>query len=51
MKIPLAMIFVPSIGGISHNLEENTSNEDMLQGVKVLQEVLEKLAGCILHRP
>ena len=43
MKVPSAMIFVPSIGGISHSFEESTSFEDMLLGVDVLEKVLEKL--------
>lgn len=43
MKIPSAMIFVPSIGGISHSQNENTSVEDMVQGVELLENVLEKL--------
>ena len=50
MKIPSAMIFVPSTDGISHNLEENTSNGDMLLGVEVLEKTLEKLAGYTSHR-
>lgn len=34
--IPTAMLFVPSIDGISHAFEENTSDEDLVFGLKVL---------------
>ena len=33
---PSAMIFVPSIGGISHSPEENTSIESLAEGANVL---------------
>ncbi len=42
-KVPSAMIFVPSIEGISHSMEEATSLDDMARGVEVLERVLEKL--------
>lgn len=35
-KLPVAMLFVPSIGGISHHWTENTSDEDLALGVTVL---------------
>ena len=35
-KIPAAMLFVPSIGGVSHHWAENTSDEDLALGVKTL---------------
>lgn len=41
-KIPSAMIFVPSIGGISHAMAEKTSEEDMVRGVELLEKLLEK---------
>lgn len=41
---PTAMIFVPSIGGISHNPAEETNLEDLVEGVKALAESLHKLA-------
>lgn len=37
-KIPAAMLFVPSIGGISHHWAENTSDEDLAMGFRVLYE-------------
>ncbi|MDN6626095.1 MAG: allantoate deiminase [Pisciglobus halotolerans] len=41
---PTAMIFVPSINGVSHNPAENTKLEDLVQGVKVMAETLYQLA-------
>ncbi len=41
---PTAMIFVPSIGGISHNPAENTKFEDLIEGVKLLADTLYELA-------
>lgn len=42
--VPTAMIFVPSIKGISHNPEEHTAAEDIVQGVQALAEALKELA-------
>ncbi|MGB4610653.1 MAG: allantoate deiminase [Saccharofermentanales bacterium] len=42
--VPTAMIFVPSVKGISHNVEEYTKTEDIVQGVKALAEGLKRLA-------
>ncbi len=36
--MPAAMLFVPSIGGISHHWTENTSDADLATGVRVLAE-------------
>ena len=36
---PTAMIFVPSIGGISHNPQEYTRDEDVVNGAHVLLDV------------
>jgi N-carbamoyl-L-amino-acid hydrolase len=35
-KIPASMLFVPSIGGVSHHWAENTKDEDLALGVEVL---------------
>ncbi|WP_053955183.1 allantoate deiminase [Inediibacterium massiliense] len=43
-KVPTGMIFVPSIGGISHNPAEDTKLEDLVQGVKTLYQALYELA-------
>ena len=34
--MPAAMLFVPSINGISHDFAENTSDEDIVRGCQVL---------------
>ena len=34
--MPVAMLFVPSIGGISHALDEDTSEDDLVTGLKAL---------------
>ncbi len=42
---PTAMVFVPSIGGISHNPAEDTRPEDLAAGAEVLLHSLLELAG------
>ncbi|WP_409227336.1 allantoate deiminase [Gudongella sp. SC589] len=44
LKVPTALIFVPSHKGISHNPEEYTELSDLVEGVKILIETLYKLA-------
>lgn len=41
---PAAMIFVPSKGGISHNLAEYTADADLIAGANVLLDVARKLS-------
>ena len=36
--MPSAMLFVPSIGGISHHWTEDTKEEDLVIGLRVLAE-------------
>jgi N-carbamoyl-L-amino-acid hydrolase len=36
--LPSAMLFVPSIGGISHHCAENTRDEDIVLGCQVLAD-------------
>lgn len=36
--MPVGMLFVPSIGGISHAFEEDTAEDDLVTGLKVLAE-------------
>jgi len=43
-KVPTAMLFVPSIKGISHNPAEDTAMEDLVTGIDVLESALFKLA-------
>ena len=40
---PTAMVFVPSVGGISHNPAEYTSPEDLIAGTNILLHVLFRL--------
>ncbi|PVZ87286.1 allantoate amidohydrolase [Serratia sp. S1B] len=42
--IPTVMMFVPSIGGISHNPAEKTALSDLSEGVKILAHTLYQLA-------
>lgn len=42
---PAGMLFVPSVGGISHAPEEFTRSEDVCLGVQALAEALVALAG------
>jgi len=43
---PSAMIFVPSIGGVSHNPKEHTPDQDLVAGANVLLDVAAKLAAA-----
>jgi len=38
--IPSAMLFIPSIGGRSHDIVENTSTEDIILGCQVLADAV-----------
>ena len=42
---PTAMVFVPSIGGISHNVRERTEPRHIAAGAQVLADVTVKLAS------
>ena len=45
-KLPVAMMFVPSINGISHHWSENTSDEDLVLGAQVFTDgIAEALKG------
>ena len=41
--MPVAMLFVPSIGGISHAFEEDTYEVDLVAGVEVLAQAIASL--------
>ena len=41
--LPAAMLFVPSIGGISHHWSENTTDADIVRGCQVLADAAEKI--------
>ena len=43
--IPSAMMFVPSIGGRSHDISEDTREEDIVLGLKVLSRAVERILG------
>ena len=38
-----AMLFVPSIGGISHDFAEDTKEDDLMMGLKVLAGAVDRL--------
>jgi N-carbamoyl-L-amino-acid hydrolase len=42
---PAAMIFVPSIAGISHNPREHTPDADLIAGANILLDVVTRLAA------
>ncbi len=42
--VPTGMIFVPSVGGVSHNPAEYTEAEDLLAGIELLEKTLYELA-------
>ena len=41
--MPAAMMFIPSIGGISHDVRENTSDADIVFGCEVLADAVAQL--------
>lgn len=43
--MPAAMLFVPSIGGISHDVAEDTREDDLVRGVAVLADAAAHLLG------
>jgi N-carbamoyl-L-amino-acid hydrolase len=40
--MPSSMLFVPSIGGISHHWAEDTKDEDLALGVSVLGDAAKR---------
>ena len=42
--MPAAMLFVPSIGGISHDFQEDTDEADLVTGLKVLARAIPRIA-------
>ena len=45
--LPVAMLFVPSIGGISHAFEEDTDEADLLVGLRVLADAALTVAAKV----
>jgi N-carbamoyl-L-amino-acid hydrolase len=43
--MPVAMVFVPSINGISHAFEEDTAEVDLVAGLKVLEAAVQSLGS------
>lgn len=41
--LPVAMLFVPSINGISHAFEEDTDEEDLVKGLQILAGAVARL--------
>jgi beta-ureidopropionase / N-carbamoyl-L-amino-acid hydrolase len=41
--MPAGMLFVPSIGGISHHWSENTGNADIVTGAEVFVDACRRL--------
>jgi N-carbamoyl-L-amino-acid hydrolase len=39
--LPSAMLFIPSIGGISHDFAEDSRDEDIVLGCQVLADAVE----------
>ena len=39
-KLPTAMLFVPSINGVSHHWTEDTSDEDIVLGAQVFAKAI-----------
>lgn len=46
--VPTVMLFVPSVDGVSHNLNEYTRDEDLVAGVDHLTGVIARLAAGAL---
>lgn len=42
-RAPTVMLFVPSVDGVSHNLKEFTRDEDLLDGLRQLTGVVQRL--------
>jgi beta-ureidopropionase / N-carbamoyl-L-amino-acid hydrolase len=45
-RMPAAMLFVPSIGGISHHWAEDTKDEDLVLGIRVLDEAARRFLAA-----
>ncbi|MGL6235088.1 MAG: M20 family metallo-hydrolase [Segniliparus sp.] len=43
--VPTVMLFIPSVDGISHNEREFTEDKDLLAGLRVLVEVVGRMAN------
>ena len=41
--MPVAMLFVPSINGISHAFEEDTAEDDLVVGLQILAHAVQDI--------
>mmetsp|Transcript_5366 Transcript_5366/g.7892 ORF Transcript_5366/g.7892 Transcript_5366/m.7892 type:complete len:445 (+) Transcript_5366:1040-2374(+) len=46
-QIPTAMLFIPSINGISHSFDEDTADEDIAHGAQVYVDAAARMLGFI----
>lgn len=46
-RLPTAMLFVPSLRGVSHSFAEDTREEDLVLGVQVLARAVAAIAGGV----
>lgn len=46
LVMPAAMLFVPSIGGISHHIAEDTAEDDIVLGCQVMAAAVAELLGA-----
>ena len=44
--MPAGMLFVPSIGGVSHHWTENTSDADIVTGAQVFVDACRRILGA-----
>lgn len=47
--VPTVMLFVPSVDGISHNEHEYTTDDDIVAGLAMLTEVVNRLCNGVLE--
>jgi acetylornithine deacetylase/succinyl-diaminopimelate desuccinylase-like protein len=45
--VPSAMLFVPSVGGITHNPKEYSTPEQVARGAQVLLDAVVELGGVM----
>jgi len=50
-SIPSAMLFIPSIGGISHDFAEDSRDEDIVLGCQVLADAAASILAAANSRP
>ena len=43
LRVPTAMLFIPSINGISHSFEEDSHEEDIVMGCQVMADAVAQI--------